>query len=100
MSRYKLSMHPNMEAFIVYDHYAAFIMRLELEPELSELFDRKNTSYYFIRFCLSMSTLSKDQDILEKVPQLLTSKLPLFEFEKNEEQFTNNILNYNEAHRI
>ena len=78
-------MHPNMEAFIVYDYYIAFVMRLELEPELSELFDRKNTSYYFIRFCLSMTALSKDQDILEKVPQLLTSKLPLFEFEKNEE---------------
>ena len=67
-SRYMIHMHPNQEAFVVYDGYVAYLMRLELEPELSELFDRKNMSYYFIRFCFSMNMLAKDQEILEKVP--------------------------------
>lgn len=59
-SRYQIQMHPSQEAFVVYDGYVAFVMRLELEPELSELFDRKNMSYYFIRFCFSMNVLAKD----------------------------------------
>lgn len=42
-------------------------------------------SYYFLRFCISLDKLAADPDILEKIPQLLTNKLPLFEFEKNAE---------------
>lgn len=42
-------------------------------------------SFYFLRFCISIEKLSLDPDILEKIPQLLTNKLPLFEFEKNAE---------------
>ena len=30
-----------------------------------------------------------DDDILEKIPYLLTNKLPLFEFQKNEIRFEN-----------
>ena len=59
-TRYQIHMHPNQDAFVIYDGYVAFVMRLELEPELSELFDRKNMSYYFIRFCFSMNLLAKD----------------------------------------
>lgn len=33
-----------------------------------------------------MPKLSCDPDILEKVPKLLTNKLPLFEVEKNREE--------------
>jgi hypothetical protein len=32
-----------------------------------------------------LERLAVDQDILEKIPQLLTNKLPLFEFDKNAE---------------
>lgn len=64
-------------------------MRMELEPELMELFDRQNMSYYFMRFCFSMQKLAADQDILDKVPKLLTNKLPLFEVEKYMERMEN-----------
>jgi hypothetical protein len=33
-------MHPIEDAFIVYSGHVAYIFRLELEPELTELFDR------------------------------------------------------------
>ena len=65
------------------------MMRLELEPELTELFERNNMSFYFMRFCFSMQSLVRDPEIMDKIPQLLTSKLPLFEFEKNQEKFEN-----------
>ncbi len=42
-------------------------------------------SFFFMRFCISLDRLSVDPEILEKIPQLLTNKLPLFEFEKNAE---------------
>lgn len=61
-------------------------MRMELEPELTELFDRQNMSFFFMRFCFSMRKLANDPEILEKVPKLLTSKLPLFEMEKESEK--------------
>jgi hypothetical protein len=79
-------MHPFDLAFTVYDGQVAFVMRMELEPELTELFDRQNMSYYFIRFCLSMKKLASEPDILEKIPKLLTNKLPLFEMEKEFEK--------------
>ena len=79
-------MHPFDLAFTVYDGQVAFVMRMELEPELMELFDRQNMSYYFMRFCFSMPKLSVDPDILEKIPKLLTNKLPLFEVEKNRDE--------------
>jgi hypothetical protein len=41
--------------------------------------------YFFIRFCISLERLAVEPDILEKIPHLLTSRLPLFEFEKNAE---------------
>lgn len=50
-----------------------------------DLFHKNNLSYYFLRFCISLDKLAIDPDILEKIPQLLTNKLPLFEFEKNAE---------------
>jgi len=37
-----------------------------------------------------MNKLAIDPDILEKVPQSLTNKIPLFEFEKNDELFNAN----------
>ena len=77
-------MHASDEAFTIYDGQVAFVMRLELEPELMELFDKQNMCYYFTRFCFSMQKLKIDNEILEKVPQLLTSKLPIYEFEKND----------------
>jgi hypothetical protein len=79
-------MHPFDLAFTVYDGQVAFVMRMELEPELTELFDRQNMSYYFMRFCLSMKKLASEPDILEKIPKLLTNKLPLFEMEKEFEK--------------
>ena len=36
-----------------------------------------------------MKTLASDEEILEKIPYLLTNKLPLFEFAKNELRFEN-----------
>lgn len=42
-------------------------------------------SYFFVRFCVSLERLVVDPEILEKIPQMLTNKLPLFEFEKNAE---------------
>ncbi len=42
-------------------------------------------TFFFVRFCISLERLAVDQDILEKIPQLLTNKLPLFEFDKNAE---------------
>lgn len=62
-----------------------FIFRIEYEPELTDLFSKTNMSYFFLRFCISLDRLAIDPDILEKIPQLLTNKLPLFEFEKNVE---------------
>ena len=58
---------------------------MEYEPELSELFGKANMCYFFVRFCVSLDRLVVDPDILEKIPQMLTHKLPLFEFEKNAE---------------
>ena len=80
---YRIAMHPIEEAFIIYSGKIAFLMQLEFEPELQELFDQENKSYYFMRFCFSMKSLSKDQETLQKIPQLLTSKLPICEFDKN-----------------
>jgi len=87
--RFRLNMHPFELAFTVYDGQVAFVMRMELEPELTELFERKNMSYYFMRFCFSMQRLATDPEILDKVPKLLTNKLPLFEVEKDLEKFEN-----------
>jgi hypothetical protein len=81
--RSKIFMHPFDLAFTVYDGQVAYVMRIELEPELTELFDRKNMAYFFMRFCFSMRKLASDPEILEKIPKLLTNKLPLFEVEKN-----------------
>lgn len=58
---------------------------MDFEPELTELFGKSNMCYFFVRFCISVDRLIVDSDILEKIPQLLTNKLPLFEFEKNAE---------------
>jgi hypothetical protein len=60
---------------------------ITLQSELNELFSDSNTSFYYLRFCFSMKCLAEDEDILEKVPYLLTNKLPLFEFMKNEMRF-------------
>ena len=93
-------MHPNEEAFIVYNGQVAFVMQLELEPELQELFDHENKSYYFMRFCFSMRVLSKDQETLQKIPQLLTSKLPICEFDKNQDKLENETEEQNIGKRI
>ena len=34
-----------------------------------------------------MQSLLRDPDIMDKIPQLLTSKLPIFEFVKNQERY-------------
>ena len=36
-----------------------------------------------MRFCFSMKSLTRDFETLQKIPLLLTSKLPICEFEKN-----------------
>ena len=36
-----------------------------------------------------MQQLASDAEVLEKIPYLLTNKLPLFEFVKNEIRFEN-----------
>lgn len=36
-----------------------------------------------------MENLAKDPQILAQIPQLLTSKLPLLEFDKNVERYEN-----------
>jgi len=36
-----------------------------------------------------MKSLATDDEILDKIPYLLTNKLPLFEFQKNEIRFEN-----------
>jgi len=58
---------------------------MDLESELTSLFTKGNMSFYFTRFCISLDKVSVDPEILEKIPQLLTNKLPLFEFDKNAE---------------
>lgn len=58
---------------------------MQFEPELSELFGKMNMSSFFVRFCVSLEKLVVDPEILEKIPHMLTNKLPLFEFEKNAE---------------
>ena len=80
-----ITMHPFEEAFLISDGQLTFIFRMEFEPELTDLFSKQNMSFFFVRFCISLDRLAVDQDILEKIPQLLTNKLPLFEFEKNAE---------------
>jgi hypothetical protein len=87
--RYRIVMHPFELSFTVYDGQVVFVMRMELEPELMELFDRQNMAYYFMRFCFSMRKLAVDPEILDKVPKLLTNKLPLFEVEKDMEKMDN-----------
>ena len=89
-SGYRLAMHPSEEAFIVYSGCVVYLMQLELEPEMQELFDQENKNYYFMRFCFSMKSLARDQETLQKIPQLLTSKLPICEFDKNQEKLDNN----------
>lgn len=61
-------MHPHKDAFLVYDGYIAYVFKMILEPELNDLFDKNNTSFYFMRFCISMNKLAFDPDILEKIP--------------------------------
>jgi hypothetical protein len=79
-------MHPSEEAFLVTDgHSVCYTFRMEFENELAELFGKGNMCYYFVRFCISLERLVVDQAILEKIPHLITNKLPLFEFEKNAE---------------
>eukprot|EP00347_Sterkiella_histriomuscorum_P020361 403338103 len=80
-----ITMHPYEESIIISDGQMVFIFRIEFEPELTDLFSKTNMSYFFLRFCISLDRLAIDPDILEKIPQLLTNKLPLFEFEKNAE---------------
>lgn len=36
-----------------------------------------------------MKQLASDEEVLEKIPYLLTNKLPLFEYQKNEIRFEN-----------
>ena len=42
-----------------------------------------------MRFCFSMKSLSRDHETLSKIPQLLTSKLPICEFDKNQDKLDN-----------
>ena len=78
-------MHSFEESFLISDGQICFLFRMEFEPELTDLFNKANMSFFFLRFCISLDRLAVDPDILEKIPQLLTNKLPLFEFEKNAE---------------
>ena len=79
-------MHSKEEQFLITDgNHVCFNLRMDFEPELSELFGKSNMSYFFVRFCISLERLAVDPEILEKIPQLLTNKLPLFEFDKNVE---------------
>jgi hypothetical protein len=39
-----------------------------MEPELQNLFDEKNTAFYFLRFCFSLPKLSGDEEVLASVP--------------------------------
>jgi hypothetical protein len=86
-NRKEIIMHPHDEAFLITDgHSVCFTFQMEFESEMSELFGKgSNMSFFFVRFCISLERLVVDQDILEKIPHLLTNKLPLFEFEKNAE---------------
>lgn len=61
------------------------MFNIDYEPEFSDLFSKQNIAYFFLRFCISLDRLAVEPDILERIPQLLTSRLPLFEFEKNAE---------------
>lgn len=79
-------MHPREESFLVTDgNQVCFSFRMDFEPELSELFGKENMSFFFVRFCISLERLVVDPEILDKIPQMLTNKLPLFEFDKNAE---------------
>lgn len=64
-------------------------LQITFQPELQGLFNESNQSFYYLRFCLSMKSLASDDEILDKIPYLLTNKLPLFEFAKNELRFEN-----------
>ena len=61
-------MHPYEDSFIISNGQICFIFRMELEPELTELFHKTNMSFYFLRFCISLDRLAVDPDILEKIP--------------------------------
>lgn len=78
-------MHPYEDTILIYDDQMCFFFKIEFQQHLTDLFSKKNLAYYFLRFCISQSKLANDADILEKIPQLLTNKLPLFEFDKNAE---------------
>jgi len=77
-------MQDSEDRLIATDGHFVFEFEIQMEPELQNLFDEKNTAFYFIRFCYSLPKLSVDEDILASVPQLLTNKLPIYEYEKNE----------------
>jgi hypothetical protein len=57
-------------------------------------------SLYFIRFCFSMDKLASDPEILGKIPLLLQRKLPLDEFERNEEQSKNALEDFDQCKRV
>lgn len=62
-----------------------FLFNIDYEPEISQLFSKENMPFFFLRFCISLDKLAVEPEILERIPQLLTSRLPLFEFDKNAE---------------
>lgn len=87
-SHKQIVMHPFEDSFVLYDSNGLLLysFNIDFESELTDLFPKgPNLSYFFLRFCMSLDRLSLDPEILEKIPQLLTNKLPLFEFEKNAE---------------
>jgi hypothetical protein len=61
-------MHPFEDTFAISDGNVVFIFRMEFEPEIMEIFDKQNMSYFFLRFCISIEKLAIDPEILEKIP--------------------------------
>lgn len=82
-----LIMSQDQNRFILKGEHRFFVFSIQLQKDLDNIFVGQNTSFAFIRFCMSLERLANDEDVLESLPQLLTSKLPLFEFQKNQTRF-------------
>ena len=56
--RHKLSMHPFEPVFTVYDGQVAYVMRIEMQPEVPGLLSDKNRLFFLMRLAFSFPGLS------------------------------------------
>ena len=59
-SRWRLTVHPSEEAFIVYSGSVAFLMQLEVSHDMQGLFNQPKSQYLITRFYNSMHGILKN----------------------------------------